>query len=356
MRSVSAEFLTALRGPHKMVVEVDILQFGQMLLPNLDVIDGSVTLDAGAAIYATCEVTVAQFELLGRGLSPFGLELAIKRGVSGHRPTDELVPLGVFKVVSYDMDGVSGTLRMSGMDRSKFATDARLEDDVEFAAGTLVTDAIEDLISVAVPHAQQVLATSGHTIPLSVFAMQTVPWEAVQELAGVIGKQARFDGIGTLRLVDVTSPIAPVSWTVDEGAEGVLLSASMAASDDEIFNRVIAASPPNDTGVVYRAVVSDTTTSAIYGGPFGKKPDFIESDLFTSDQMALDAATARLNTGLGGSRSISFAAVPNCALEAGDVILIRNEALDLDTKHVIETLTIGLSVDAQMSGTTRVAM
>jgi hypothetical protein len=354
MNTVTAEFLTALRGPHRMVVEVDVLQFGQLLVAGLQVVEGSVTLDGGAATYGQCDLTVVydgQFPV-----GQFGTEVVIRRGITGHRATPELVPLGVFKVTSFELDGTTGELRLSGMDRSKFAIDARLEDDLELAAGTPVIDAVRSLISTAVPHAPQNLGTSAYTVPATVFEVKTPPWEAVQQLVAAIGKQPRFDGLGTFQLVDVAVPTAPPLWTIDEGETGVLVSASLSASDDQIYNRVIAASPPNDAGTVYTATATDTVSTSRYGGPFGRKPDWIESDLFTSDAMCAEAAQARLSARLGESRSVSFSAVPNCALVPGDVIVLRNGRLGLDTKHVVTTLTIGLTVADEMSGTTRAAL
>jgi hypothetical protein len=355
MNPVSPEFLGALRGSHRLAVQVDLLQFGQILVPDLQVVDGTVTLDAAAATYGQCEVTIIEPGQIPT--AQFGTELAIRRGIAGHRPTPELVPLGVFKITSYDLDGTTGELRLTGMDRSKFALDARLEDDLEVAAGTPVNDVIGSFIATAVPHALQALGSSAYTVPGLVYEVKTSPWEAVQQLAAAIGKQPRFDGLGTLRLVNINASTAPPVWTIDEGEAGVLVSASLAvATDDDIFNRIIAASPPNDAGTVYMAVATDTTSTAHYGGPFGRKPDWIESDLFTSNAMCADAARSRLDSILGTSRSVSFAAVPNCALVPWDVIQLRNSRLGLDTRHVIEKLIIGLTADAEMTGTTRVAL
>jgi hypothetical protein len=352
---VSAEFLAAVRGPHKMVVEVDVLQNGRTILSGLQVVDGTVTLDAGAASYGQCEITVVAPE--GFPVGEFGTELAVRRGIVGHRATPELVPLGVFKIVSFDLDGGTGALRLSGLDRSKFALDARLEDDVEVAAGALVVDVVSSLITTAVPHAPQALPSGTYTVPTgSVFEVKSAPWDAVKELVAAIGKLPRFDGLGTFRFVDVATTSTPPVWTIDEGDTGVLVSASLSATDDKIFNRIVAASPPNDAGTVFKATATDTTSTARYGGPFGRKPDWIESDLFTSDAMCADAANARLQSGLGASRSVSFTAVPNCALVPGDVIVLRNARLGVDAKHVVERLTIGLTADAAMAGTTRVAL
>ena len=308
MNPVTPEFLAALRGSHRMIGEVDVQQFGQIIVSGLQVVDGSVTLDAGAATYGQCEITTTYPGRFPIESGQFGMELAIRRGIAGHRATPELVPLGVFKIVGFDLDGNRGELRLTGMDRSKYALDARLEDDLTVDAATPVLDVIASLIATAVPHAPRDLPTGSYTVPEVVFETKTPPWEAVQQLAASIGKQPRFDGFGTFRLVDVNAPVGAPVWTIDEGPTGVLVSASMSATDDQIFNRIIAASPPDDTGVVYRGVATDETSSARYGGPFGRKPDWIESDLFTSDAMAAEAARARLESGQGASRSVSFSA------------------------------------------------
>jgi hypothetical protein len=355
MNPVTAEFLAAIRWPHKMVVEVDVLQFGQVVVSGLQIVDGSVTLDAGAAVYGSCEVTTiypGQLPATGQ----FGMELAIRRGILGHRGSAELVPLGVFKITGYDLDATSGQLRLQGMDRSKYALDARLEDDYPVAAGAFVRDVVSGLIATAVPHAPQDLPAAPYTVPAVVFEVKTAPWTAVQQLVAAIGKAPRFDGQGVFRLVDINPSTGTPVWTIDEGDTGVLVSAAMSGTDDAIFNRIIAASPPDDVGTVYRGVATDMTSTARYGGPYGRKPDWIESDLFTSNAMCAEAARARLEAGLGSSRSVSFTAVPNCALVPGDVILLRNALLGLDAKHVVEKLTIGLTAEAEMSGTTRVAL
>ena len=73
--------------------------------------------------------------------------------------------------------------------------------------------------------------------------------------------------------------------------------------------------------------------------------------------MAAEAARARLESGLGASRSVSFSAVPNCALVPGDIICLRNHLLGLDTKHVDrEADDRADRRDAEMAGTTRVAL
>jgi hypothetical protein len=129
--------------------------------------------------------------------------------------------------------------------------------------------------------------------------------------------------------------------------------ASQSGTDANIVNRVIASSPPDDTGAVFTSTATDETSPTRYGGPFGIKPEWIESDLFTSDEMCADAAQARLDGQRGEAMATDFSSIPNWALTPWDVILFRNTRLGIDAAHVVQHLTIGLTHADAMSGTTR---
>ena len=61
----------------------------------------------------------------------------------------------MFKITAFDLDGNNGQLRLQGMDRSKYALDARLEDDYAVSTSSFVVTTIGQLITAAVPHAPQ---------------------------------------------------------------------------------------------------------------------------------------------------------------------------------------------------------
>jgi hypothetical protein len=109
----------------------------------------------------------------------------------------------------------------------------------------------------------------------------------------------------------------------------------------------------NDTEFTGTATDDDPASPTQYDGPFGKKPRFHFSEFYASTAQATAGAEAILAAQLGVARSLSFAVLPDPRLEVGDVVEIRNTALEVDELHIIDTLTIGLGAGDPVTGTTR---
>lgn len=155
-----------------------------------------------------------------------------------------------------------------------------------------------------------------------------------------------------------TAYLDAVTWqgatTVRYGGSGVLISAARTISRDQIFNAVIATA----SGAVTRnppvAAAYDVSNLSLtrWGGAFGKIPMFFSSSLLTTARQARDAARALLTRASGIPYQADFSAVPNPALEPLDAVRIRYERSSYET-HVISSLTIPLTADQAMTGTTR---
>lgn len=362
MRARSPRWLAAVRRPHSVAVQVDVLYNRVVLLAGLAVADGSVTLDRGAAQLSRCDVVfVEPTRIRGAAgpLSPFGYEVAIKRGIRYSDGTTELMPLGVFPIQTSDSDGVTLGTRISAVDRSQLVIDARLEDDYQIAAGTNYADAIRDLIRAGVDGLTYSFASTIYTTPLLTFPAQSDRWELARQMATAIGFEVFFDGEGRCVLrpeLAFTAGSTPV-WDLTDGDDGVMLSVQLSQDRGPAFNRVVVTGQNSSLGFIPRAVwtdsspVSPTQYNALR---FGRKPRFYSSPFVSTDaqaQSAADALGARLQ---GVAASVNFAAVPDPAVEAGDVILVERGALGLRELHVIDTLQIGLSAAGQMAGTSRV--
>ena len=219
MNPVSPEFLAALRGPHRIVVEVDVLQFGTD--PRVRPADRRRIRHARRRrrhLRAVRGDDRVPRTAPGR---PDSSAWSWRSGAAS--PATVTLPSSCRSACSRSSRSTSTATTAScactGMDRSKYALDARLEDDVTVTGTTLVLDVVAQLIATAVPHAPLDLPTGTFTVPEVVFETKTPPWEAVQQLVAAIGKQPRFDGLGTFRLVDVMPPIGAPVWTIDEGAD-----------------------------------------------------------------------------------------------------------------------------------------
>lgn len=398
MRVVSDAFLAAVRTAHRVVTEVDVLFNRQVVAEGLAVSDGRVTYDRAASALARCDVTFAEPQRFPTGpgdiLSPYGYELRIRRGVryadavpfvsapylltddgqilltDGGLPlltdegvatdpveaTTETVSLGVFPIQRSEVDGVALVTSVSGIDRSQLVRDARLEDDYQVAAGTNYGDAIAALVSAGVPGLEYAFTSTSFTTPLLTFEAQADRWEAAQSMARSIGCELFFNGDGALVLrpePNVATAI-PV-WDVDEGDDGVLVSATIRLDRTPAYNRVIAFSANASNGEVFRGVATDEDPSSptYYFGPFGRKPRFFGSPLIGSNDQAAAAAAGILAGNIGVARAVDFSAVSNPALEVGDAVLIRRAALDLDEVHLLDVLSIGLAAEDAMLGASR---
>ncbi len=101
---------------------------------------------------------------------------------------------------------------------------------------------------------------------------------------------------------------------------------------------------------------NNSLSPTYYDGPFGRVPEFFHSEFITSDAQAADVAAARLARQLGTTQSISFGSIVNPRLEPSQVVRVSRLRAGIDQEdHVIETLTIPLGAEQEMTGQTREA-
>lgn len=350
MQTVTDVFAATVTGPHQMVVEVDVLLDRVVIEEGLAVVGGSVDVDRTAQALSRCSVTFAEPLLIpsatGGLLTPYGYELLIKRGIPG-----ELVAVGVFPIQSSRLDGVSLITDVSAIDRTQLVRDARFEDDYTVAAGTNYATAIEDLIADGVTGLEYLFASTTHTTPLLVFEAQSDRWDAAQKMAGSIGCELFFDGLG--RLVLRSEPdlsTATPALTIAEGDGGVLVSAAIELDRAPAYNKWIHSSgnAANTDTFTGSAVDDDPASPTYYFGPFGKKPKFFTSEFYASDAQCAAGAQADKARSVGVARGLQFAMVPNPAVTAGEVVLVRRVALGVDEVHVVDSFTVPLGADGAM--------
>jgi hypothetical protein len=357
MRQRSALFDRMMRRSHTLATSVDVLYNRVPVLRGVNVLGGSVKYDRTAAVMGSCSVTFAEPTRLPTGptspLTPYGYELAVRRGVTFGDGTTELIGLGVFPIQTSEVDDtLAGTV--SGQDRAKLVQDAKLEDDYAIAAGTNYGTAIQALLEHVVPGLVYQFSATTFTTPALVFEVGSDAWAKAQDMAKAIGMWLYFDGDGACRLrPEPTLTGAVPVWTFDEGPTGVLLSAAVKLDRGPAYNRVIVTGENSSTGAVFTGTATDTTSAIAYTSGFGRKPKFIRSELVASNEQAEAMATADLAGTRGISRSVPITAVPHPALEPGDPVLIRRAELGLNEVHLIDGMTIGLSAGDALSAETR---
>jgi hypothetical protein len=331
MYPVTARFLPRLAEDHRPLTEV------KLFLTNGDVVDlehtgGSVTVDRSQAIRRTCTVTVADPSLIPRTpadqLATYGARLRISRGVEYGNPNDtELVPLGVFRLDSVDGDVTEGPVTLQGKGLEAVVADDKFTEPYK-ATGT-VAGAVTALIQRSLPTADVISLIVDQPIGSRVFDVEADPWAGAQEVAAAAGAEvyANADGvfiIATLPDLLTTTPV----WAVEATEGGVYISGNRAMSSDGVYNGVLARgenTSENVPPISYLAVDTDPTSPTYWSGPYGRRPMFYSSSTLTTTNACAQAANLKLAAARAPNASGDISALPNPALEPGDVIRVTHD-------------------------------
>jgi hypothetical protein len=328
---VSARFLPRLAEDHRPLTEV------KLFLTNGDVVDlehtgGSVTVDRAQAIRRTCTVTIADPSLIPRTpadqLATYGARLRISRGVEYGNPNDaELVPLGVFRLDSVDGDVTEGPVTLQGKGLEAVVADDKFTEPYK-ASGTVV-GAVTALIQRSLPTADVISLIVDTPIGSRVFDVEADPWAGAQEVAAAAGAEvyANADGVFVISTLPDLLTTTPV-WAVEATEGGVYISGNRAMSSDGVFNAVLARgenTSENVPPVSHLAVDTDPTSPTYWGGPFGRRPMFYSSSTLTTTNACAQAANLKLAAARAPNASGDISALPNPALEPGDVIRVTHD-------------------------------
>lgn len=348
MYPVSDRFLPRLAESHVPVTEAKLFRTDGRV-ETLPIVGGSVPVDRGAATRRTCSVTVPDPSLIPTTprdkLSVYGAQIRISRGVSYADGTQELVPLGVFRIDEVSGDVDDGPVTISGK-----SLEAAVADDAFTApyraTGTGV-GAITALIQRTLPNATVVSRITDVPIGPRTWDAQGNPWDAVTECAAALGAEcyADADGVFVIAALPDLLTTAPV-WTVAAGEGGAYIGASRGMSSAGVYNAVMASGENTETDtapVSYLATDNDPSSPTYYGGPFGKRIKFYSSATLTTVNQATAAANLMLEQAKAPNASADISSLPNPALEPGDVVRVvyGNEKREL---HQIQSFTVPLDV------------
>lgn len=362
MEAVSDTFLASLRYGHNLFTEATIIPpVGAPI--TLTINDGTVTVDRTADHRRELELVIADPSVYPmRVTDPVnvsGSEVVVKRGITLSTGDVEMAQLGVFRVESLERTLSAGkkTVTLTGWDRSMQVADQRFRNPRRFNAQTGVT-LIQLLITEVYPDAVfHVLTTD--TTNIKKHHVDRDRWEEVQRVAAVCGLEVYADTNGEWVIQDIPdiTTAMPV-WIVDAGPGGVLVSASDTVSREGVPSVVVALgeSVSGDDPPVISASPhgydNDPLSPTYYLGAYGLVPRFFSSPLLRTQAQADKAADKQLANHKGATRTISFEAVPNPALDAGDAVQVvypdRSGEL-----HLLDALTIPLGPGGTMSSETR---
>ena len=327
MYPVSDRFLATLAEDHVPVTEVVLLRTDGSA-ERLDHEGGSVTVDQSSQCRRTCGVSATDLSLIPRTplgeMLTNGARLRISRGVRYSDGSQELVPLGVFRIDEIDGDVDVGPVSVSGKSLECVVSDDKFTAPYR-ATGTAVS-AISALVLRSLPDAAVVSTVVDAAIGPRTWDVGDDPWAAAQEIAAVLGAQVYCDADGQFmirELPDITTA-TPV-WTIASGEGGVYVAAARGTSAEGVCNGVHARGESSETGtapVSALVVDSDPTSATFWDGPFGRRPMFYSSSTLTTTGACTQAATVLLRSARAPNARADLSSLPNPALAPGDVLRV----------------------------------
>lgn len=357
----AADFADLVKGSHTakfQCIAVEGFQTGETPTGRqLRIIDGSVEMDATADIRATGTVTVAEPWPQARDLSlaPYGSEVFLSRGVDLGGAGVLWAPLGYFRISEVDQgDAAKGPIGLSLDDRMATIIDSRFLQPRQWLMGTEVGDIVNEVVLEIYPDAVIVFDDDSNLSQLgrSLIAEES-RFEVLKTLAEGLGKIFYWNAKGELVFETIPDEDTPI-WIVNAGPGGVMVSADRSLSRDGVYNAVVVLGEGTDEMPPVRAVAYNAQESSptFFGGPFGRVPRFYSSPFITTQLQAENAAVNLLRQFLGAPYDVGLSAVPNPASKPYDVIRV---VYDDGTRemHIIEKLTIPLTVENAMSAATR---
>lgn len=326
-------------------------------------------MDAKAEVRTTLDMTTAGVDANGNRmwpnyasdqLAPYGKEIFIERGIDYRAGVTEWVSLGYLRTYTSEQDDPpDGPIRIAGRDRMSAVIDGKLLNPVQFAASRTRESVVEQLVVQVLPYAE-IEWDSGGTVTLGrTLVAEEDRYEFLNNLVTSAGKIWYWDHRGILVIKNPPNPGAPV-WDVDHGENGVLVEMSRDLTREGIFNGVVATGEGSDTSAPARSVAVDGSqrSPTFWFGAFGQVPTFYSSPFITTKAQAFSAASALLARSLGAPYVVEFGTIVNPALEVLDPIRViypdkaRSRGGNTEL-HIVERLTVPLSAEQAMSGTTR---
>jgi len=362
VRPVSARFLAALRGSHRAVSQAFIVEPGQSGVDpvgtEIPIIGGDVRYDAKAQVRSTLVMeTVGDFpDRASASTAPYGNEIFVRRGLDFGGGAIEWVSLGYFRIQSIEQDDApTGLLRITANDRMQGIVDGRPFSPIRYGPTQPLGVVVESLVAPVWGWADIEWddATDDELLGRALIVDED-RYAALDEVITSRGKIWYWDYRGILVIKDPPSTTSPV-WSCDSGANGVLVQMSRELSREGVYNAVVATGEAFDAEAPAYAVVYDNDPDSptyFNGGKFGRVPRYYSSPFLLTNAQAKSAAEKLLAQSIGLPYAIDFTNVPNPALEPWDPITVKVD--DRSEVHIIDTLTIPLSVTQPQTGTTRV--
>jgi hypothetical protein len=354
----SDRFANSVTHSHDVAVLCEIVDStGTYVVQTLDVVGGSVSVDATRDVRRQCSLEVQDPtgaiipNTVNDYLQPYsGYYVRLSRGISWPDGTQELFPLGTFAPYAPQIKDTDDSLSISltGYDRSKLISRTRWTVPYAIAGGTNTATAIHDLIDSRMPGLRYSLQPTGASVPVTTLglAVDNDPWKDAVAIANADGMELFFDAhdICVLRdIPDYTTGVVASHFMADENCTVLEFDRTNDAS--QMYTGVIVYSEGTGVDVPIRVEVWRTDTPL-------RIPYFFPTALITDVDQALKTANSLLRNVGRSEFAVSLTTVPDPRQEVGDIIHVLRPRSKLDDHFILSSFNMPLDSNSSMSITT----
>lgn len=360
MQYTSQDFLLALKTSHEVATKVEAIQ--NETAQQIDFTDASVVYSLTDSTRSSLDLRIIDYDnrvwaALESLLDPFLTTFRAWRGMKiPSTGATERVLLGHY--YPNDVNPHSDESGFPVWSLRCFDQADRAQDDLDIPVaipgGTPVNDAVQTLLATVRPRMQFDLPHSEFTVGPVLFRPRIDPWAEARRLmqsAGADLFMRRDDVCTSATPVQITGPDLAV-WHFEEGVNADFWGPERKQSNDGSFPNVVIVQGTNPAvaGITGMAMVDDPQ-SKLYVGRFKRVRTF-ESEYVTTRAQAGAMARYMLAKLLGPQDDVTLHAIPNPALDVGDVVKCTSTSLGLNaTLLVVAHIELPLGADGDMTVT-----
>lgn len=324
------------------------------VIKTLDVIGGSVSMDASRKTRRQCSLTLQDptGDLIANDvdalLRPYsGHFIRVARGIRYRDGTEEYMPLGTFAPYSPKATDTDESLEITvdGYDRSKIIGRTRWTQPYVITKGTNTATAIRDLLETRMPGLRYDLTPTNSTVPGTTLGTEAEndPWDDATKLANADGMELFFDSQDVVTLRPIPDPANdPVVRTYVDDETCTVTQFRRAIDADKMYTGVIVYSEGSDVEAPIRVEVwRDDTNLRI--------PYFFPTSLITSEAQAIATGESLLHVVGRAELTAELTAIPDPRQEVGDVIRIVRGRAKLNHTFLVENMTMPMDSENEMT-------